>query len=183
MARAEGGGGAARSPRHDEPRGQERLPRDPPAVARLRGRRDAEGGIPTCAGRGRRVRCRSELHGHGVRHPLPDEGQEQGLRAQHDRPARHQQEHPDGLSRRRRLQARPRNAARGAQGTAEEAARPDCGRQQAHPRTERPVARRVDAASHQRLEASITVPRHTRPDERRGHTQHGHHSRCGQPAR
>ena len=61
------------------------------------------------AGVRRRVRRRCQLHGHGLRHPLPDG--EEDVHPQHDRCDGHRQEHPDANSAGGRFEAHARGAA------------------------------------------------------------------------
>ena len=95
------GGRAPRDPGHDQPRRQERLPGDPPAVL-------GSGGVAMPKAVFQHVQDADVVFGvgasftatgFGIRFPT-SEGQD--VHTFDDRSARHQQEHPDGLSARRR---------------------------------------------------------------------------------
>ena len=71
LGRAQGAGRVARSAGDDQPRGQERFPGEPPAVAWLRRRREPQHGLRAHPGRRPDLRRRLQLRPHRLRHPVP----------------------------------------------------------------------------------------------------------------
>ena len=181
LGRAEGAGRAAGHSGHDQPRRQERVPRDAPAVARLgRPRHPADGAhLPRQVGPDPRHRLL--VHGDQLRR------QDAGRREDHPRdarPLRHQQGHPRARwaslgDAKLVLQALLAEVQK-LHGKSPKDPKAVAKRDRRHLRA---LARQVDAEAHRRQRAAQPLPRAVGPAEDGRRRQHHHHPRRRQPAR
>ncbi len=174
-------GRAARGAGDDEPAGQERVPREPSALARLRRPLDLQAAPSLPHERRRHLRHRMQLHDDQLRRA---DAQGQGDDPGHARRGGPRQGHPDRPRADRRCRAHAGGAdRRGEDAARRQAARARRGGHQGDRDAQGRVARPVDASAHPEHHAAVSVPRHLGPDAHRGSRQHDHHPRRGKPAR
>src|SRR2546430_2002853 len=166
---------AARGAGDDEPAGQERLPGDTPALARLRRPFRLEAAPPLPRERRPDLRHRLQLRHDELRR---DHAEGQAHRPRDARPHRHQQGHPRRPRADRRRRPHPRGAAGRGEGSSEgRAARPLRGRHAGDQEPQERVAGSLDAAAHGRYPAALAAPRDLGPHAHGRRPEHAHHPR------